>query len=164
MQLTRFTDLSMRVLIYLAWQPDGVTSNIASIARAYSVPENHLVKVVHHLGKIGVVKTIRGRNGGIRLAQSRDEILLGEVIRQTEPGFDLVDCDGPQPCPLRGGCRLKFALDEATDGFIAHLNKYTLADVTRGDYGRQILMSLPQSEGPGIRITDVPSAPYAEGV
>jgi Rrf2 family nitric oxide-sensitive transcriptional repressor len=144
MQLTRFTDLSMRVLIYLAWQPDGVTSNIAAIARAYSVPENHLVKVVHHLGKIGVVKTTRGRNGGIRLAKSREEIRIGEIVRLTEPGFDLVDCDGPQPCPLRGGCRLKTVLDEAAGSFLRHLDQYTLADMTRGDYGRSILMALPQ--------------------
>ena len=73
MQLTRFTDLSMRVLIYLAWQPDGVTSNIAAIARAYTVPENHLVKVVHHLGKIGMVKTIRGRNGGLASSTIMEE-------------------------------------------------------------------------------------------
>ncbi|MGV3615425.1 MAG: Rrf2 family transcriptional regulator [Fimbriimonas sp.] len=143
MQLTRFTDLSMRALMYLAWQPDGVTSNIAEMARVYGVPENHMVKVIHHLGKIGMVKTIRGRNGGVRLGKSREEIRLGEVVRLTEPGFELVDCEGGKPCPLRSGCGLKPVLDDAVNGFIEHLNRYTLADVTRGDFGRKALMTIP---------------------
>jgi Rrf2 family transcriptional regulator, nitric oxide-sensitive transcriptional repressor len=147
MQLTRFTDLSMRALMYLAWQPDGVISNISEMARVYAVPENHMVKVVHHLGKIGMVKTIRGRKGGVRLGKSREEIRLGDVVRLTEPSFELVDCEGARPCPLRGGCELKSVLDDAVNGFILHLNRYTLADVTRGDFGRRVLMPLPQVLG-----------------
>jgi len=139
MQLTRFTDLSLRVLMYLAWQPDGTTSNISAMARAYAVPENHLVKVVHHLGKIGLVKTTRGRGGGVQLAMPRDQIRVGEVVRLTEPGFDLVDCHAPQPCPLRDGCRLKSLLDTAMVEFIDRLNQMTLADIARGEFGARAL-------------------------
>lgn len=147
MQLTRFTDLSLRVLMYLAWQPEGTGSNIAVMAKAYSVPENHMVKVVHHLGKLGLVKTTRGRKGGVQLARPRAEIRIGDVVRQTEPGFDLVDCELPQPCPLRIACRLKSALDQAMDNFLLELNQYTLADVARGEFGRRELgIPIPISE------------------
>lgn len=131
MQLTRFTDLSLRVLMYVAWQPDGKAATVGAMARAYGVPENHLVKVVHHLGKLQLLKNVRGRGGGVRLARAREEIRIGDVVRQTEPGFDLVDCNGPQPCPLRGACALKGVLDEARDAFLARLDVVTLADVTR---------------------------------
>jgi Rrf2 family nitric oxide-sensitive transcriptional repressor len=143
MQLTRFTDLSLRVLMHLAWQPDGITSNIATMAKLYSVPENHLVKVVHHLGKIGLIQTTRGRGGGIRLARPRTEIRIGQVVRLTESTLELVDCDGPQPCPLRGGCGLKGVLDGARDAFLAKLDETSLADVTRGDSAPRVLQSLP---------------------
>lgn len=129
--------------MYVAWQPEGATSNISKIATAYSVPENHLVKVVHHLGKIGLLKTVRGRGGGISLAKPREEIRMGDVVRMTEPGFDLVDCDAPNPCPLQGACRLKTALDAAMEGFLENLNQYTLADVTRGEFGKRALSQLP---------------------
>lgn len=152
MQLTRFTDLSLRVLMYLAWQPDGESANVAQMARAYSVPENHLVKVVHHLGKVGLVKTTRGRRGGVALAMPREQIRLGDVVRKTEPGFELVDCYGPAPCPLRVGCRLKAALDSAMRDFLDSLDRVTLADVTQGDEGRRALRSLPMATEPELVI------------
>ena len=139
MQLTRFTDLSLRALMYLAWRPEGDGANVGKMARAYRVSENHMVKVVHHLGKIGLVTTTRGRNGGVKLALDPTEIRIGEVVRLTESSFELVDCDLPHPCPLRTGCRLKNALDGAMEGFLAHLNQYTLADVAKGEYGRRAL-------------------------
>lgn len=145
MQLTRFTDLSLRALMYLAWQPEGDTANVGKMARAYRVPENHMVKVVHHLGKVGLVVTMRGRNGGVRLALPSSEIRIGDVVRQTEPGFQMVDCDSPDPCPLRVGCRLQTALADATESFLAHLNQFTLADVTRGESGRRALQESIQS-------------------
>lgn len=139
MQLTRFTDLSLRVLMYLAWQPENASGNVATIARIYRVPENHMVKVVHHLGKIGLVITTRGRNGGVRLAKLPTEIRIGDVVRQTEPNFDLVDCELPTECPLKPACRLKGVLDDAMDGFLEHLNRFTLADVAKGEFGRRTL-------------------------
>ncbi len=147
MQLTRFTDLSLRVLIYLAWLPQDKSANISTMARAYGVPENHLVKVVHHLGKIGLVKTLRGRGGGVKLALPSANIRLGDVVLRTEPGLELVDCLAPQPCPLHGGCELRKVLDGAVRGFVDYLNGFTLADVTRGIGGaeRLGLVSLPMA-------------------
>jgi len=128
MQLTRFTDLGLRVLMYLT-QPsrvDPVTN--AEIATQFEVPHNHVIKVVHRLGVLGWVRTQRGRNGGIALGVPAEQLRIGDVMRALEETDQLVDCAKP-PCPLRGGCLLKHALDAGLASFYETMNRYTLADV-----------------------------------
>ena len=128
MRLTRFTDYSLRTLIYLALHGDRLAS-IADIARAYRVSENHLTKVVHRLGQIGLIETVRGRQGGLRLARPAAEIGLGDVVRQTEESLAIVECFASATCPLTGACRLECALQEALAAFLAVLDRYTLHDL-----------------------------------
>lgn len=132
MRLTRYTDYAMRVLLYLARQPDRLCS-IAEIARAYGVSQNHLMKVINDLVNAGWLTSARGRKGGIRLARPADQISLGAVIRHTEADFDLVGCSS---CIIAPACGLTLALDEATQAFLAVLDRQTLADVLarRGDF------------------------------
>ena len=129
MQLTRFADLGLRVLMYLTHErPEPVTN--AEIASQFQVPQNHVIKVVHKLGKLGWVETTRGRGGGLRLAVPATSLRLGEVLLQLEPKRSLVDCDSP-PCVLRQRCSVKSALDEALVAFYAKLNEFTLAELCR---------------------------------
>jgi Rrf2 family nitric oxide-sensitive transcriptional repressor len=125
MRLTRYTDYAMRVLLFLGAQPDRLSS-IAEISRAYDISQNHLMKVVHQLGKAGYVATTRGRSGGIRLARPAEKINVGEVVRLTEEGFELVDCGN---CVIAPACGLTVALDEALAAFLAVLDRHTLADL-----------------------------------
>jgi Rrf2 family transcriptional regulator, nitric oxide-sensitive transcriptional repressor len=125
MRLTSYTDYSMRVLLYLGARPDRVCT-VAEISLAYGISQNHLVKVVHGLGKLGYVASVRGRAGGMRLARSAAEIGIGAVIRDTEEDFALVDC---QRCLISPACGLTGVLDEALDAFMAVLDRYTLADL-----------------------------------
>lgn len=125
MRLTRYTDYAMRVLLHLAARDDGLAS-IGEIARLYDISQNHLMKVVQDLGKAGFVRTVRGRGGGIALALPADRIVVGQVVRHTEDGFQLVDCDN---CVIAPACSLPRVLNEATAAFIAVLDKYTLADL-----------------------------------
>jgi len=125
MRLTRYTDYAMRVLIYLGAQPDRVCS-IAEIAQAYGVSRNHLMKVAHDLGKAGYVEGVRGRTGGIRLARPAAKINVGDVVRRTEPDFDLVECGS---CVIAPACALTGVMDEALAAFMAVLDRYTLADM-----------------------------------
>ena len=127
MRLTRYTDYALRVLTYLGAQPDRVCS-IAEIARAYGISQNHLMKVAHDLGKGGYVEGVRGRAGGIRLAKAPDKINVGAVVRRTEDGFALVDCD---TCAIAPACELTRVLDEALAAFMAVLDRYTLADLRK---------------------------------
>src|SRR5262249_27691064 len=105
--------------------PDRLCS-VAEISRGYGISQNHLMKVVHGLGRLGYVASARGRAGGIRLAKPAHEIVIGKVIRETEDNFDLVDC---QRCVISSACGFSGALDEALAAFMAVLDGYTLADI-----------------------------------
>ena len=130
MQLTLYTDYSLRVLIYLGSNPQRMAT-ITDIARSYGISRNHLVKVVHNLATQSFIHTSRGRGGGIVLARSPTEINIGDVVRHTEVNFHLVECFDHEhnTCPIAAACFLKGALYEAQRAFVAVLDRYTLADV-----------------------------------
>jgi Rrf2 family transcriptional regulator, nitric oxide-sensitive transcriptional repressor len=132
MKLTSFSDYSLRVLIYLAADPSR-RATIAGIASAFDISEHHLTKVVHLLGKEGWLANVRGKGGGIGLAQAPDRIVVGRVIRATEGVPMPAACfgDHPDECRIHRSCRLKGVLKEATDAFYAVLDRYTLADLVR---------------------------------
>lgn len=129
MQLTQYTDYSYRVLIYLAVKEESAT--IPEIAEQYNISRNHLVKVVHRLGQVGLVETQRGRNGGIKLKQAPENIHLGEVALLMEPNFNIVECFNREQnqCVITPVCQLKTVLGEATQAFMGILNRYTLRDM-----------------------------------
>lgn len=133
MHLTRYTDYSLRVLIYLASHRDKLAT-IGEIATHYGISRNHLMKVVHQLGANGYIDTLRGKGGGIRLARPPEEIVVGKVVRSMEENMAIVECFTPNTCDciLAPGCLLKNALDEATQSFLATLDLYTLADLVGG--------------------------------
>jgi Rrf2 family transcriptional regulator, nitric oxide-sensitive transcriptional repressor len=129
MRLTSYTDYTLRTLIYLALCPNRLAT-IATIAESYGISENHLMKVVHQLGVAGYVDTVRGKNGGLRLAKPPEDINVGEVVARMEPDMELVACFGDSGiCAIQPSCVLKGALAEALDAFTAVLDRYTLADL-----------------------------------
>lgn len=129
MQLTQFTDFALRVLIYLTQKEDGFAT-ISEVAEFYGISRNHLVKIVHHLSTHEVLHTVRGKSGGMRLARPAAEIVLGDVVRLTEPSFDVVECFDKKTnrCIITPQCRLQSVLHEASRAFLAVLDNYTLAD------------------------------------
>ncbi|CAB3711980.1 Rrf2 family transcriptional regulator [Achromobacter aegrifaciens] len=131
MQLTRFTDFGLRVLMYLTQCRDrSAAVTIPEIADRFSVSRNHLVKVVHFMAQQGWVSTSRGKGGGLRLSQSADRYRLGDLIQQLEQQGPLIDCREP-PCALDGACRLSGVLAQTLQAFYEALNGYTLADLVR---------------------------------
>lgn len=146
MRLTRYTDYAIRVLIYLGLQGSDRLVSIKEIADIYHISNNHLIKIVHELGKLGLVETVRGRGGGIRLARNPEEICLGWVIRQTEDDFNLVECFDSEKsaCLLSPSCQLKGVLSQAVDAFLSVLDRYTLADIMRN---KKEISSLFNKEG-----------------
>lgn len=134
MQLTLHADYSLRVLIYLAANRGRLVSTM-EISKAFGISANHLVKVVLNLSKYGYVRSRRGRTGGSELAREPEEINLGEVVRNLEPDFCLVECFDPMrnTCPIDQVCGLKGVLRDAGDAFLAVLEKYSLADLMTED-------------------------------
>ena len=132
MRLTVYTDFSLRVLMFLALKGDGLAT-IAEIAKAYGISKNHLMKVAHQLGVAGYVETVRGKGGGLRLARQPQDIVIGEVVRRTEPDMALVPCFAPDDasCTILPSCALRGVLSKARDAFLSSLDEHTLADLVR---------------------------------
>jgi Rrf2 family nitric oxide-sensitive transcriptional repressor len=129
MRLTAYTDYTLRTLIYLAIHRERHVT-IADIAGAYHISEAHLTKIVHQLGRDGDIETLRGRGGGIRLKRAPEQINLGAVVRRTEPDMTLVPCfDDAGACVITRACALNTVLGEALAGFMAVLDRTTLADL-----------------------------------
>ncbi len=132
MRLTLYTDYSLRVLLYLAAKPES-TATISEITDFYKISRNHLVKVVHNLGLNGFISTTRGKNGGIRLARPAEKIYLSDVVMNTEPDMELLECFNPKTdeCVISSTCRLKSMLYEGRAAFMGVLEKNTLADAIK---------------------------------
>src|SRR5690554_327241 len=131
MHITRYTDYSLRVLIYLAEQGDGLTT-IQEIADCYEISKNHLMKVVHQLNKKGYIETVRGKKGGMRLHMAPQDINIGILVRETEQDLSIVEClSSNTACKITPVCGLKQMFGKALKAFLEVLDKYTLADVVR---------------------------------
>ena len=129
MQLTKYTDISLRVLMFLALK-NSTLSTIPEISKKFNISRNHLMKVVNELAGRGYVKSLQGRGGGVKLAYPAADITVGMIIREMEASLDLIDCD-TSPCPIRSACELKIAVNKATDSFLRVLDDYTIADLVK---------------------------------
>ena len=137
MKLTRQTNYAVRVLMYCAAN-DGRLSHVPEIAKAYGISEVFLFKVLKPLTTAGLIETMRGRNGGIRLGRAPKNINLFDVVTATENGFLMAECfehSEPSDCPLIGGCSLNSALTKALESFFAVLRQHSIHDLiaSRGD-------------------------------
>ncbi|OGB19097.1 MAG: Rrf2 family transcriptional regulator [Burkholderiales bacterium RIFCSPLOWO2_12_67_14] len=143
MRLTHWTDYSLRVLMYCAaCTQREKPATISEIAGAHGISRSHLTKIVMTLSGLGLLETTRGRGGGLRLLKPAHLIVLGDVVRQTETDFTLVECfsDEHNTCRLEGYCRLKGTLQKAMDRYLAELDGVTLADLLE-----------PMPPGAGVR-------------
>jgi len=139
MRLTRFSDIGLRVLIYLARAGERpVPVTVAEIASQFDVPANHLVKVVGQLGRHGWIQATRGRNGGLRLHADPAALKIGAVLRKLEGEDELADC-GARSCQLSPDCILRDALAEGLRAFYDAMDRYTLADITKGSTGQKVV-------------------------
>jgi len=147
MHLTTFTDYTLRVLIYLALEPDRLAT-IPEMAGAYGISENHLMKVVHKLARGGTVESVRGKGGGVRLAREPGEIRLGQVIKASEGDAAIVECFSAESnrCCITPACRLTGILAEAFDALYRSLDAYTLADLcANGGELRALFKQMPSA-------------------
>lgn len=152
MRLTAFSDYTLRVLMYLAIEP-GKLATIPEIAAAYAISENHLMKVVQHLAREGLVESTRGRGGGIRLARAPESIRIGAVLRAAEGDEAIVPClgDPPGACCIFPVCELKGLLVDAFDALYATLDEHTLADLVHRPRG--LARALRPGEAKAVPLT-----------
>lgn len=140
MRITRFSDIGLRVLIYLSGaDKQRAPATVAEIAKQFDIPANHLVKVVGQMARVGWIESLRGRHGGLLLRADASKLRIGAVLRELEGDAELVDCAGQQ-CRLSHDCILRGALAAGLRAFYDEMDRYTLADLTRGSVGEQVIV------------------------
>ncbi len=123
--------------MYLADHRDRLVT-IQDIANLHNIAKNHLTKVVHQLGTLGVIETVRGRNGGLKLRQEPAQINIGALVRNTEPDFFMAECfdKSKNQCVLSPSCLLKGVLHKATSAYLEVLDGVTLEQLIRNSKTR----------------------------
>ena len=133
MRLTRFTDYSLRVLIYLGQNTEGRVT-IHQISEAHNISKNHLMKVVSNLTRSEFVVAQRGPGGGIQLNRPPGDISLNEVISVTEKHLQDLDVSiPPEFNPLTAETRLSGYLQHALHAYLEALGQFTLADILQSE-------------------------------
>jgi Rrf2 family nitric oxide-sensitive transcriptional repressor len=132
MRLTLHTDYALRVLMFAGIKGD-VLATIGEIVRHFDISEGHVMKVVHALGKAGYLETVRGKNGGVRLARKQSQINVGAVVRDMEEELGVLGClQGERGfCRIEDCCVLRSALRDATNAFLAVLDRFTIEDLVK---------------------------------
>ncbi|MGD9913642.1 MAG: iron-responsive transcriptional regulator RirA [Rhizobiaceae bacterium] len=145
MRLTRQTNYAIRILMYCAAN-DGRLSRVPEIAAAYQVSELFLFKILQPLVENRLVETVRGRNGGVRLARPAAQINLFDIVRVTEESFAMAECfeDGATECPLVDSCALNAALREALGAFFDVLSKHTIQDLVNARPNVRALLGIDE--------------------
>ncbi len=141
MHLTRFTDLSLRVLMYLTYRNRSTLVTVNELAEKFDWSRNHIVKVAHFLHTKGWIVSYRGRTGGLELARDPSEYRIGDIVRELEGGQPLLDCDSPM-CTMFNGCQFREVKEEAYRAFYDKLNEHTLASMTDSLEARDLIRRL----------------------
>jgi Rrf2 family transcriptional regulator, nitric oxide-sensitive transcriptional repressor len=131
LRLTQYSNFTLRILQFLALRAPEIAT-VDDVARAHRISKAHLVKAAYDLSQRGYIETLRGRNGGMRLARKAEDITVGEIIRWTEAPLELVECFNPDTstCPLQGHCHLSRGIQRALRAFLSVLDDLTIADIT----------------------------------
>lgn len=133
MRLSRFTDISLRALLYLGAAPERVVAT-REMADRLVVSREHLMKCLRALSDLELVESVQGRAGGYRVSRRRGDMRLGDLVRRLEPSLAMAECFEPDStCPLTGRCRLAGALASAQAAFLADLDRQTIDDLIAAD-------------------------------
>jgi len=136
MQLTKHTDYAFRVLIYLSMQPPEKLATIQEISEYFDISRSHMMKIVQKLANADFIKSIRGKQGGIKIGKPTEDINLRAIIELMEATLKPVDCTS-QPCRLNDGCSLKTILFTGQQQYMTYIGQYTMADLVKQNNGTQ---------------------------
>lgn len=139
MHVSRYTDYSYRVLLYLAVNNQQRVS-MAEIAAYYDISREHLRKIVHSLSKLGYIQTYTGKSGGMELKKKPEEINLAQIFTEFEGMEPIIDCEHTH-CPLIPTCSLSHVMAKAQNEFMKELKKYHLVDLLHNRQMVKLLIS-----------------------
>lgn len=132
MQISRQTDYAVRTIEFLARIPAGVLVQTREIARKQEIPEKYLPSIVRTLARAGLLKTMRGNHGGIRLARAAEDISLKDVVEAIDGPVVLNRCQViPGDCDSGNSnlCNLHDFWERLTADVQEHLGSVRISDL-----------------------------------
>lgn len=150
MRLTKQTNHAIRILVHCAGQRDQLLK-VAEIAADLDITQQNVFKIVHLLTRAGFLKAMRGRHGGVRLAQPPAEIRIGDVVRATESTRMAIDEDEDAPSAQQPRQPISHVFDTALEAFISVLDQHTLEDMAKGAR----VGTAPPARKPAVRETPI---------
>jgi Rrf2 family protein len=131
--ITRETDYALRAILYLAQQEQGKTVSTAELSDVMGIPYRFLRKIVAKLVGAELIKSKRGKGGGLTLARPGDAITLLDVVMATEPdAVRLNEClSSPESCRRSDSCSLNEVLGTIQRRFLKELSAVNFARLAR---------------------------------
>jgi Rrf2 family nitric oxide-sensitive transcriptional repressor len=143
MRINAFSDVSLRALMFLATLPEGELATSRVIAEAVATPYTHVSKAIIRLRELGLVESVRGRSGGVRISPAGRTATVGWLLRRLDTRLDVADCETPHgDCPLSGGCGLRAALRRAREAFYAELDDTVIAGLPHIGFPAPVALTL----------------------
>ena len=122
---------ALRVMIDLAVNDRGDYVSLKDISNRQEVSLKYLEQIMAMLNKGGYVKSIRGNNGGYRLAKLPEEYKVGDILRKTEGDLAPIACVNGEECSKRENCKT-FKFWQGLDNVInEYVDSKTLADLIK---------------------------------
>ena len=151
MQLTLAGEYAVRTMIHLASKPPGEHIPISDISQLWNIPEDFLRKIVAQMGRAGLVKSRRGKAGGICLASSPEQLTLLDVIEVVEGPIFLNKClVAPLYCSRSAWCEVHLVWNEAQERVKEVLRSRSLADLARSSAASLAAFQLETSTEPSL--------------
>ena len=126
-KLNKSTRFALYAVVELSRKPEALFT-ARQIAEKYKISEHHVAKVLQQLARVGLVRSIRGINGGFKIARNPKDITMHEVVQIFEPrqpGSRCLLLDDEQLCEQTGACRIGEVFDE-----IQQQADFTLRSIT----------------------------------
>lgn len=130
MYLSKFTDYSFRIMMYLGNHPNELYT-VDELSSILNLSTHHIKKIIYTLSKNGYILSTKGRNGGVKMVKNPKDINLGTLLQITEDNLNILECFSPEnnTCNINNNCKLKPIINDALNSFKQKLSEYTLEDI-----------------------------------
>mgnify|MGYP003282230901 CR=1 FL=1 len=130
MYLSKFTDYSFRIMMYLGNHPNELYT-VDELSSILNLSTHHIKKIIYTLSKNGYILSTKGRNGGVKMGKNPKDINLGTLLQITEDNLNILECFSPEnnTCNINNNCKLKPIINDALNSFKQKLSEYTLEDI-----------------------------------
>jgi Rrf2 family protein len=127
MQITRQADYALRTMLFLARLNDRRQAPTFQISDEMQIPKSFLAKIISQLSNAGLVRTVRGAKGGVKLEKSTDAISIYEVVIAIDGPLHLNECtEDPKNCPFGDSCPIHLVWCETESMLVDKLKHTTL--------------------------------------